>query len=214
MESHRDEGSRQVSLYFKVTAFLWVTATLLTAKITPFVQTLDNKSDSLVPAMYAIFITELLKAPVSQLTDMAGHFNRHVLAPRATNQKQMSNYFRGTAYDLSERYTDLSSVLFLTFYYAALFPAGYFLAALTLTVHYWVDKFSLLRVWKPAPVVGSEIGRFSRTYFLSAAVAVFALMSSFNFASFPYDNACSKFRTYPSDSPIATLFINAVPRVI
>jgi hypothetical protein len=193
MESHPHEGSRQVSLYFKVTAFLWVTATLLTSKITPFVETLDTKADSLVPAMFAIFVTELFKSPVIQLTDITGNFYRHVLAPRATNQKQMSNYFRGTTYDLSERYTDLTSVLFLTFYYAVLFPAGYFLAALTLTVHYWVDKFCLLRVWQPAPAVGNEIARFSRTYFISIAVAIYAVMSSFSFASFPYDNSCSKY---------------------
>ena len=53
----------------------------------------------------------------------------------------------------------------MSFYYSLLFPAAYFLAAATLLVHYWVDKFCLLRVWKPAPKLGFGIGRISRDYF-------------------------------------------------
>lgn len=36
---------------------------------------------------------------------------------------------------------NMTTVLFLTFYYALLFPAGYFFAAVTLTAHYWTDKY-------------------------------------------------------------------------
>jgi hypothetical protein len=197
-ESHASEGSRQISLYFKVTGFLWITTACLTAVITPFVETLDNKGDSLIPAMYAIFITEMLKSPVIQVTDITGNFYRHFLAPRARSQKKMSYYFRGTSYDLSERYTDMTNVLFLTFYYSLLFPAGYFLAAATLAVHYWVDKFCLLRVWSQGAKIGSEIAEMSRTYFFSTAIIVYALMSSYSFASFPYDNACGTFIHFPS----------------
>jgi diacylglycerol kinase len=191
-ESHAREGSRQASLYFKITAFLWITTAMLTAMITPFVETLNNERDSLIPAMYAIFITEMLKTPVTQLLDISGHVYRHVLAPRAKDQKRMSNYFKGKAYNLSERYTNLTNVLFLTFYYALLFPAGFFLASATLAVHYWTDKFCLLRVWAPAPLIGNKIADMSRTYFFSTALVVYALVSSHSFASFPYDNACGR----------------------
>ena len=84
----------------------------------------------------------------------------------------------------------MTNILFLTFYYGFIFPAGFFFASATLAVHYWVDKFCLLRVWSPAPMLGSEIADISRVYFLSAAIAVYAVMSSYNYASFPYDNAC------------------------
>lgn len=155
-ESHASEGGWQTSLYFKITANRWITTAILTAMITPFTDTLDSSSDSLIPAMYAIFITEMLKAPATQLLDISGHMKRHVLAPRARDQKRMMYYFKGTAYDLSERYTDQTTVLFLTFYYAMLFPAGFFFGSATLCVHYWTDKFCLLRVWKQAPPIGSE----------------------------------------------------------
>ena len=191
-ESHANEGDWQASLYLKITGFLWITTSLLTALITPFSQTLDNETDSLIPAMLCIFVTEMLKSPATQLSDVTGNFYRHFMAPRVRDPKQMTDYFRGTSYYLSERYTDLTNVLMYTFYYSMLFPAGYFFASLTLAVHYCVDKFCLLRVWAPAPAIGTRIAEMSRTLFFSAAIAVYAIMSSYNFASFPYDNACGK----------------------
>lgn len=84
----------------------------------------------------------------------------------------------------------MTNVLFLTFYYAMLYPTGFFWASATLAVHYWVDKFCLLRNWAPAPALGTKIAQLSRMYFFSGSVVAYALMSSYNFASFPYDNAC------------------------
>jgi hypothetical protein len=175
-----------------MTAFLWITATLLTARITPFTGTLDNNEDDLIPSMYAIFITQLLKTPVIQIMDVVGNAKKHILAPRAPSLKKCAKYFRGTKYSLSQRYTDMSGVLFMTFYYSLIFPASYFLAAATLAVHYWVDKFCLLRVWTPAPRLGSQIGEVSRNYFFRVAMMVYVMKSGYNYASFPFDDACGE----------------------
>ena len=80
----------------------------------------------------------------------------------------------------------------MTFYYAMLFPIGFFLASCTLTIHYWTDKFCLLRVWAPAPRIGTRVAEMSRTYFLAAALLVYAFLNSYSYASFPFDNACRK----------------------
>lgn len=84
----------------------------------------------------------------------------------------------------------MTSVLFMTFYYAMIYPAGFFWASGTLAVHYLVDRFCLLRTWAPAPSVKAHIAEISRLYFFTGAMVAYALMSSYNFASFPYDNAC------------------------
>ena len=105
VESHNSENSRQASYYFKVTASKWILTTFLTAYLTPFTDTLNDDRKSLIPAMYAIFITELLKTPVTKILDLPGQFNRHILAPRALDQRRMNSYFKGTKYQLSERYT-------------------------------------------------------------------------------------------------------------
>jgi hypothetical protein len=177
-ETHPTEESRQMSLFTKITAFLWVTATLLTTRITPFQGTLDDDPADLIPSIYAIFLTEMLKAPATQLLDILGNIKKHILAPRAPTLKKVSKYFRGTAYDLSERYTDMCSVVFMALVYSVLFPAGYFLAAATLAIHYWVDKFCLLRVWAPAPKMGFQIGQISRDYFFRLAMIVYAMKSA------------------------------------
>jgi hypothetical protein len=195
-EAHPTEESRQVSLFCKTTAFLWVTATVLTTRITPFTRTLGNEAKDLIPSMYAIFITELLKTPIKQILDIWGNIKKHILAPRAPTLKKVSKYFRGTAYELSERYTDQIGVVFMAMFYSLLFPAGYFLAGTTLAVHYWVDKFCLLRVWSPAPQLGSQIGRVSRNVFLRIAIIAYVMKSAYDYASFPFDDACGKFSFY------------------
>jgi hypothetical protein len=143
-------------------------------------------------AMYAIFITEMLKTPFIQILDVPGNIKKHVLAPRSPSLKRATKYFRGTPYDLSERYTNMTKVLFMTFYYSMIFPAAYFLAGATLAVHYWVDKFCLLRVWAPAPELGGSIGKVSRNYFFKFAILFYVMKSAYNYASFPFDNACGK----------------------
>jgi hypothetical protein len=104
-ESHPSEGEKQASLYYKNTAILWVNTAIITAFITPFADTLEDEQDALIPAMMAIFITELFKAPVAQLLDIPGHIHRHILGPRAVDQRRMNTHFQGTPWLLSERYT-------------------------------------------------------------------------------------------------------------
>ena len=73
--------------------------------VTPFTDTLKDDYDALLPSLYAVIVTELLKAPANQVLDVSGHIQRHVLAPRAKDQRRMNAYFTGTPYSLAERYT-------------------------------------------------------------------------------------------------------------
>lgn len=47
-----------------------------------------------------------------------------------------------------------------------------------------------MRTWKRAPQLGSSISEFSRRYFFSLAIVALALVSSYYWASFPFDNLC------------------------
>lgn len=53
-----------------------------------------------------------------------------------------------------------------------------------------VDRFSLFRIWGWNPQLGAELASFSRKYMILGCLAVFAVISSFVFAQFPYDNVC------------------------
>ena len=71
-------------------------------------------------------------------------FKRHLKAPRAKNQIAMNNCFTGTFYNIAERYTNMTKIVFLCGWYAVIFPAGYFFGAAALVVQYYADKFCLL----------------------------------------------------------------------
>ena len=125
LESHSSEDSMQASLYYKTTACLWILSAIITAFVTPFVDTLNNEKESLIPAMYAVFITEMLKAPITQALDISGKVKRHILAPRALDQRRMNAYFIGSPYEISERYTVSSKpVKSLGLFPTALIPFG------------------------------------------------------------------------------------------
>jgi len=197
-ESHRSEGFKQSSRFAKITLCLWVNTTIITSLVTPFTETLSGNEDGIIRSLYAIYIFEILKGPVTQLMDPFGMFYRHYLAPRCPDQWRMNLNFQGTYYEISERYTDMVNVLFITFYYAQIFPAGFFLASLAMTVHYFTDKFCLLRVWYQAPAIGTNISNEARN-FIIVTLMVYAIMTAYNYSSFPADNVCRSTTNVSSD---------------
>jgi hypothetical protein len=46
------------------------------------------------------------------------------------------------------------------------------------------------RIWEPAPQIGTQLAEFSRRYFFTGALLAFAIVSSYAWAQFPYDNIC------------------------
>ena len=76
------------------------------------------------------------------------------------------------------------------FFYSSLFPAGFFFGFVILATQYYTDKFSLLRIWGWTPLIGSELAVFSRRFFFTGATIAFAVVSSYIWAQFPYDNVC------------------------
>lgn len=47
-----------------------------------------------------------------------------------------------------------------------------------------------MRLWSPGALIGTQLAVFNRRYFLSAALLAFAIVSSYAYAEFPYDNLC------------------------
>jgi hypothetical protein len=71
----------------------------------PFTTSISASRKSLINQVCAVFIAEILTANVLQYIDIGGQIQRHYFAPRATDQEKMNMCFRGTPYDLAERYT-------------------------------------------------------------------------------------------------------------
>ena len=192
MEAHPSETGKQSSLFVKIAIFRWVVTAIVITIITPFTSTLTNGPAHLIQSIYVIFFSDLVTTNVIQLLDPVSNFKRHFLAPRASSQERMNLLMGGTEYTVAERYTNTTKTLFLTFYYCAIFPSAFFMCAFTLIVNFYVDKFSLMRTWKPAPALGPYIAKFSRVYFMSSAIAAMALISSYLYSGFPFDNLCGQ----------------------
>jgi hypothetical protein len=55
-----------------------------------------------------------------------------------------------------------------------------------------------MRTWKRPPQLGTRVSKFSRRYFFSLACVAMAIISSFYWSGFPYDNLCEL-----DDPPVA-----------
>jgi len=198
LEAHAAEGLKQTSLYFKIAAFRWVNTAFVISIITPFTDTLRGQG-GMITQVYALFFAEIVTTNGIQLLDPMGHINRHVLAPRATTQDAMNLKFQGEVFELAERYTNMTKILFLALWYCAIFPAAFFLCSLALFINYYTDRFSLMRTWKRAPHLGTSVSKFSRRYFFSLACVAMAVISSYYWSGFPYDNLCENDAAVPAE---------------
>ena len=134
------EGSFQTSLYIKITLFRFVNTAILASMTTPLTGTLVDDEEDILPSIKAILVSELYVTPLLSLIDISSNMNKHLYAPRAKTQEQMNTYFQGTEYSIGERYTGLTSILFVCFFYSALFPAAFFFGAAILFVQHYVSS--------------------------------------------------------------------------
>ncbi|KAL7559500.1 hypothetical protein ACA910_010314 [Epithemia clementina (nom. ined.)] len=189
-ERHLTEESFQTSLYVKITLFRFVNTAILASVISPLTGTLIDGNEEILPSIKAILVSELYVTPLLSLLDISSNINKHYFAPRAKTQDQMNSYFYGTQYSIGERYTGLTNILFVCFFYSALFPAAFFFGAIILIVKHYTDKYCLMRIWARQPMVGSRLARFSRRYFFYGSLVASLLVSAYMWAQYPYDNVC------------------------
>jgi hypothetical protein len=106
----------------------------------------------------------------------------------------------------------MTKIMFLAFWYSSIFPGALFLGAIALCVNYHTDRFSLMRTWKRAPHVSREISSYSQNYFFSSACFFLAVMSSFYWSAFPFDNLCEVEDASVNSTYIGTHKLNVTKR--
>jgi len=186
-ESHYNESSKEASQYYKITAFRWLVTVIIPFVSVPFANILDE--DKIIQYVETQLVAEIIQRPVMQIFSIFGLLHRHILGPRAVDQRRMNLLFAGDYYSMGERYTDVTKVLFLTVFYCILYPMGFFFASAIFVMYYWVDKFSILRSWHQGPTIGAQISVLSMFFFKVCALA-YAIMAAYMVAQIPYDNAC------------------------
>mmetsp|Transcript_24108 Transcript_24108/g.35726 ORF Transcript_24108/g.35726 Transcript_24108/m.35726 type:complete len:1034 (-) Transcript_24108:246-3347(-) len=187
-ERHSSMTGIEISLYFKIAVFRWITSAIVMTIITPFARTVNG--DGLIYSIYLIFFTEIVTTNAIQLIDIPGLLQRHFLAPRAVTQDAMNRNMLGSTISLAERYTNMTKILFLALWYCSIYPAALFMCSFALFINYYTDRFSLMRTWKRFPHLGTGISTFSRIYFFTGAIVAMSIISAYYWSGFPYDNLC------------------------
>jgi len=191
LEKHDTEGERQRSLYLKVTIYRWLLTVFMTKALSDFDLSISNDDRALLPAVRGIFLSEMFLVPILRVLDFGGSLSKHYFGPRAKTPDQMYLCFKGSPYNLAERYTDLTKVVFLSYFFSALYPTTLFFGSLAIFLRQYSDRFLLLRTWRAAPHFGTKLATFSTRYFLILAVVFATYGSATGFAFFRYDNICA-----------------------
>jgi hypothetical protein len=131
---------------FEDYALSLVNTALLTKLLTPFVNTLAGSKQDVIRQISGIMWSELWLSPGLRILDIMSNLKKHVIAPRSGTQEEMNLCFQGTGYNLGERYTDLTKVIFVCFFYSALMPTVFFFGSGILFVQYYVSCDKLMPV--------------------------------------------------------------------
>lgn len=195
-ESHSTEGGRQTSLYVKIALFRWFNSAIALSIVSTFIETIsvedgnEEEKLSLNYKVYPIIFAEMFTIPLIKLLDIMGNVRKHLLAPRARDQEEMNSHFIGAKFELAERYTDATKVLFVSLFFSAILPEAFFLGAAALLIQFAVGKFCLMRLWRPTPDIGPHLASLSRNYFFSSALVAHFVMSAYWWSGYPYDSVC------------------------
>lgn len=55
-------------------------------------------------------------------------------------QAKMNSFFMGSKVSMAERYASLLKTMFVCLFFSAIFPQGYFVAAMAMFMTYWVSE--------------------------------------------------------------------------
>lgn len=161
-EKHSIEDSYQASMYTKITIFRWTNTVILPLFITPFTRTLSPNSKDLIKTVVTILATDITVAPIMKLLNIGGLIKKHIRAPRVNvnegepinTQEKINNLFKGSQFNLGERYTDFTKILFICFFYSSLIPNAFYIGFIALVLKYWTDKYLILRIAARQPYIG------------------------------------------------------------
>jgi hypothetical protein len=165
-EAHIDEDDRQNSLLFKLYGAKLLTSVIFLYISTSWESFLDTEA---IIAIINVQLGACFSAPLFKLLDPVGLFYRWVLGPCvSTSQSQLNKYWEGSAFMLADRYTEISKVIFISFFYSLLTPVALYVAVLSCVVMFLIDRYLLFRKTKTPPMLDATMAKSLRGHALFA----------------------------------------------
>ncbi|CAM9878272.1 unnamed protein product, partial [Hapterophycus canaliculatus] len=150
-EVHKSSTQRQASMMFKLVISRSINSAFLLFIITSDTEQLEAGT---LTKILTILLADAFSGPLLRLTNIPDLIGRKLIAPKQKTQAEMNVFFQGALWNLAERYTDMIKTVVVGLFYSAIVPTGLFVTAGAMIMLYWVDKYSLLRLWKRPPVSG------------------------------------------------------------
>jgi hypothetical protein len=166
-------------------------ARLLLSTLFPYFQTKwDSVLDSaFIEQVISVQLAACFVTPLISLTDVVGLLQRHIVAPvGSSTQGQMNRMWTGSDWQLAERYTVIAKMLFVSLFYTLLSPCALFIATAAFLFMFFVDRYLLLRRWKPSCMLNADIAKKLRQQCI-LAVCLHMVASLRFIYSWPMDSA-------------------------
>ena len=185
-ERHQSKASEHVFLLIRLIVTRWIISVGIHKMIVPFEETLTQHN---VMTIRAILLSDMLIKPIINLLDLPGCFDHYIIAMFSQTQEKMNRLFLGAHWSLAERYSSMSTSIFICLSYSALYPYAYFICAVANLLTFFSDKFCLLRVWRQVEPEDATITAYYRS---SLAVAFLAHMvfTLWYWSDWPFDRYC------------------------
>jgi len=182
-EEHLTQGSKQTSLLLKLVVLRWMTTGFIVLLVRDVATTLDEE---FIKKIWAILLADALTTPCLRLLDPGSRLGRYYFSKKAETQEKMNSYFLGTSWFLAERYTDMTKTIFVSLFFAAIFPQGLFVTAVAFFVSYWVDMYCLFRLWKQPPAMDGSLADAARVQ-ISLVLLAHTFVTHHFFRGWPFD---------------------------
>ncbi|CAM9490348.1 unnamed protein product [Pylaiella littoralis] len=181
IEVHKSLTQMQASMMFKL-----VTARAINSAFLLFIITSDTEQleEGTLTKILSILIADAFTGPLLRLTNVPDLIGRKLIAPKAKTQAEMNIFFQGAIWNLAERYTDMIKTVFVGLFYSAIVPTGLIVTAGAMMMLYWVDKYSLLRLWKRPPAYDARLSSYTRKYVI-LCIWLHLVMARIFFAEWP-----------------------------
>lgn len=169
MNYPKDEGRRQGMLQLRLFG-----ARLLITTVLPYFQSPWDQALSVefISQIINVQIFACFFSPIISFLDISGVIQRNIIGfRRAETQTELHRYWRGSNWSLADKYTAIAKIVFVSLYYSLLTPIALVFATIAFGLTFFIDRYLLLRRYKPLPMINEKIAVQMRQEILLAIAA-------------------------------------------